>query len=85
MDIYVIAGGRFASLYEPTEGESTFGKVYRATGVVSALSFPGGLDIAAPWGERQTTSAGYLLCNGEEVYGASTNAFEATYEVLVGR
>ena len=44
----------------------------------------GGFDIAAPWGERQTTAVGYLLCNGPEVYGSSRNAFEGTYEV-VGR
>jgi hypothetical protein len=36
----------------------------------------------APWGERQTGADGYLLMNGEEVYGAGTDAFEKTYEVV---
>jgi hypothetical protein len=79
MNVYVIAAERFPQLYEPAEGKSGFGVVYRATGVVSALPFPGGLDIAAPWGERQTAHAGYLLCNGEEVYGSSQEAFDVTY------
>lgn len=82
MDVYAIAADRFASLYEPIEGESKLGKVYRAMGVVAALLFPGGLDIAAPWGERQTMAAGYLLLAGEEVYGANREAFEATYEFI---
>ena len=47
---------------------------------MSALSLPGGFDIVAPWGERQTGASGYLLLNGDEVYGISRDAFEATYE-----
>ncbi len=82
MNVYVILAERFAELYEPASGESKHGVVHRARGIVSALPFPGGLDIAAPWGERQAASAGYLLCNGQEVYGSSKEAFEATYELL---
>ena len=82
MNIYVILAERFADLYEPASEESEHGAVHRAKGVVSAIPFPGGLDIAAPWGERQTASEGYLLCNGQEVYGSSKDAFEATYEVV---
>ena len=82
MNVYVIVAERFADLYEPASGESDHGTVHRAKGVVSALPFPGGFDILAPWGSRQTTAAGYLICNGAEVYGASREAFEATYEVL---
>jgi hypothetical protein len=82
MNVYVIAAERFPQLYEPAEGKSPHGAVYRAMGVVSVLPVPGGLDIAAPWGERQTAPAGYLLCNGEEVYGANREAFEATYEFI---
>ena len=84
MNVYVIVGERFPQLYEPAEGKSQHGAVYRARGVVSALPLPGGLDIAAPWGERQTASAGYLLCNGQEVYGIGKRAFEETYEVVGG-
>ena len=60
---------------------SAQGAIYRAKGVVSTIPLPGGFDIAAPWGERQTATSGYLLCNGSEVYGNSRTAFEATYEV----
>jgi hypothetical protein len=82
MNVYVIVPERFAALYEPTEERSPHGAVYRAKGIVSALHLPGGLDIVAPWGERQTGADGYLLLNGEEVYGASRAAFEATYEIM---
>jgi hypothetical protein len=81
LNIYVIVAERFPALYEPTGDESTHGAVHRAKGVVSAIRLPGGFDIAAPWGERQTAPSGYLLCNGREVYGASRSDFEATYAV----
>ena len=76
------AAARFPDLYEATGETSKLGPVYRAKGVVSALPLPGGFDIMAPWGERQTGADGYLLMNGEEVYGAGTDAFEKTYEVV---
>ena len=82
MNVYVILAERFADLYEPASRQSEHGTVHRAKGIVSALPLPGGLDIAAPWGERQTASAGYLLCNGAEVYGSNKETFEATYEIL---
>ena len=82
VNVYVILAERFADLYEPASGESEHGAVHRAKGIVSALPLPGGLDIAAPWGERQTASAGYLLLSSEEVYGSSKETFEATYELL---
>jgi hypothetical protein len=82
MNVYVIVPERFAALYEPTEEKGPHGAVYRAKGIVSALRLPGGFDIQAPWGERQTAADGYLLLNGEEVYGASREAFAATYEVM---
>jgi hypothetical protein len=81
MNVYVIEAARFPELYEPAGGESAQGAIYRAKGVVSALPLPGGFDIAAPWGERQTAASGYLLYNGQEVYGSSKDAFEKTYEV----
>jgi hypothetical protein len=81
-NVYVIAAEKFASLYDPTDEDNEHGAIYRAKGVVSALPLPGGFDIMAPWGERQTASAGYLLCNGPEVYGSSKEAFEETYEVV---
>jgi hypothetical protein len=84
LNVYVISADRFPSLYEPAAGRTEHGAVYRARGLVSAIPLPGGLDIAAPWGERQTASAGYLLCNGEDVYGVGQRAFEGTYEALGG-
>jgi hypothetical protein len=82
LNIYVIAAEKFASLYEPTTEKGDLGDIYRAKGVVSALVFPGGFDIVAPWGEGQTGAAGYLLLNGDEVYGNNAETFAATYEVL---
>ena len=58
--------------------------MYRAKGVVSAIALPGGFDIVAPWGERETAPAGYLLLNGTEVYGCNQETFVATYEVVRG-
>jgi hypothetical protein len=79
---YVIPAEGFADLYEPTEGRNAYGAVYRAKGVVDAVALPGGFDIVAPWGERQTAPSGYLLCNGTDVYGNNTETFEATYQRL---
>ena len=82
LNVYVIEAARFPELYEPAGAESAEGPIYRAKGVVSAIPLPGGFDIAAPWGERQTAASGYLLYNGQEVYGSSKDAFEKTYEVV---
>jgi len=79
---YVIAADKFADLYQSTGESNEHGTVYKAKGVVSAIALPGGFDIAAPWGERQTSANGYLVCNGGEVYGVSRDAFEATYGVV---
>jgi hypothetical protein len=79
---YVIKAARFADLYEPAGAEIALGPVYRAIAVVHALRLPGGFDIVAPWGERQQIPNGYLILNGEEVYGNQAETFEATYEVL---
>ncbi len=81
---YVIAGERFGDLYERAGAKRVgkLGTVYRAKGVVSALRLGGGFDILAPWGERQTGRAGYLILNGEDVYGNNAETFQGTYEVL---
>jgi hypothetical protein len=78
-NVYVIVADRFLALYEPTGKAGPHGPVYRARGTISALPFPGGFDILAPWGRRQATASGYLICNGPEVYGSSKEAFEETY------
>lgn len=82
LNVYVIAAAKFADLYQPTGESNPHGAVYRATGTVSAIALPGGFDIAAPWGERQSAADGFLVCNGGEVYGVSRDAFDATYEVV---
>jgi hypothetical protein len=82
VNVYVIAADRFPQLYEPMDRKSELGDAYGAKAVVCAVALPGGLDIVAPWGERQTVSDGYLLCNGAEVYGSNAAAFQATYKVL---
>jgi hypothetical protein len=86
---YVIAGNRFNDLYEPVEnGNAEIGKgseatgIYRAKGSVLALRLPGGFDIAAPWGERQRAPTGYLILNGQEVYGNNAETFRETYQVV---
>ncbi len=80
LNVYVITAGRFTSLYEPTGESMSHGGIYRAKGFVFALPLPGGFDIMAPWGERQTATAGYLLLNGDQVSGSSWDAFVKTYE-----
>jgi hypothetical protein len=77
---YVIAADKFPGLYQPTEARSAHGAVYRAKGAVEAIDLPGGFDIVAPWGERQHADAGYLILNGEQVYGNNAETFAATYE-----
>lgn len=79
---YVIAADRFDALYERVPGECEFGAMFRGKPVVEALHLSGGLDITAPWGERQTMTDGYLLKNGEEVYGNERWTFETAYQPL---
>jgi hypothetical protein len=82
VNTYVIRAEGFPGLYEPTGEQSELGAVHRARGVVDAIRLPGGFDILAPWGERQTAPSGYLLCNGAEVYGNHAETFAATYMVV---
>lgn len=82
VNTYVIPAERFADLYEQTGAQNEFGAVHRAKGVVDAIPLAGGFDIVAPWGERQSAPDGYLILNGEEVYGSHAEAFAATYEVV---
>lgn len=79
---YVIKDARFAELYERAVGETADGPLFRPRGVVDALYLPGGFDILAPWGERQTSTTGYLLRNGQEIYGNERSAFEQTYQII---
>lgn len=78
---YVIAADRFRDLYEPAAaaGSSRSSNLYKANGTVTAIRLEGGFDITAPWGEQQVAPAGYLILNGDEVYGNNVETFEATY------
>lgn len=78
-NVYVILAGVFPKLYERDTGENEFGEVFRARVIVDALYLPGGFEIMAPWGEIQRADAGYLIKNGDEVYGNHKETFEQTY------
>ncbi len=80
---YVIRAAKFPELYERSSGSNEFGDIYRARGVVEALFVPGGFEIMAPWGEMQRADAGYILKNGDEIYGNAKETFEKTYETVV--
>jgi hypothetical protein len=84
LNTYVIPAVRFPDLYQPTGTRNMLGEVYKAKSVVLALRLPAGFDIVAPWGERQQAASGYLLLNGDEVYGNNAETFESTYELLPG-
>jgi hypothetical protein len=79
-NLYVIEAGKFPALYEAASGTSEFGDVYLAKGEVEAVYLSGGFIIKAPWGETQEADDGYLLRNGDEVYGNNKETFERTYE-----
>ena len=81
-NVYVIEAARFEELYEATGDVGADGPIYKARSIVAALPLPGGFDIVAPWGERQTGEDGFLLLNGDDVYGIARGAFLATYEVV---
>lgn len=78
-NIYVIIASKFPELYEHDMGATEYGTVYRARGVVDAIFMNGGFEILAPWGEIQRAEAGYIVKNGDEVYGNHKDTFEKTY------
>ena len=79
---YVVRADMFADLYESVQGSNDLGQFYKAKGVVDAVYLSGGFDILAPWGQKQTAGAGYLLLNDGEVYGNNAITFDATYEKM---
>lgn len=84
VNTYVIRNGAFAARYERAPGESNTGlPFFKSSGeiIVDAIGFPGGLDIVADWGERQTMSSGYLLRSGTSVYGNESLSFDGTYKM----
>ena len=79
---YVIPAADFPTLYSPVVGSNEFGRFHAARGTVAALYLSGGFEILAPWGEKQSAPAGYLMLSGSEVYGNNAETFAATYEVV---
>ena len=81
-NVYVIKADGFAKLYAPVPGGNEFGAFHKAKREVTAVYFSGGFDIMAPWGERERAPEGYLVFNGDEVYGNNAETFAASYEIL---
>jgi hypothetical protein len=81
---YVIKADRFPQLYKRIAGETEYGPRFQAREEteVYGIRFSGGIDILAPWGERQSVASGYLLRNGDEVYANEARSFEKTYEIV---
>jgi hypothetical protein len=81
---YVIKTDRFPILYKRIAGETENGPRFQAReeSEVVCLAFPGGIDIPAPWGERQSVESGYLLCSGDEVYANEEQSFDDTYQFV---
>jgi hypothetical protein len=82
LNTYVILADKVPTLYEPIGTNSELGPVFKARATVQAVPLPAGFDIVAPWGERQTGDSGYLILNGDEVYGVAAEPFDQTYEIL---
>lgn len=84
---YVIKAQRFPELYDASklaaDGEvAAAGAIYEPKGVVDALPVNGGFEIKAPWGETQRAASGYILRNGNDVYGNNRETFEHTYKFI---
>jgi uncharacterized protein len=80
-NVYVIRADRFPTLYDRHEGETEQGAIYKAKGTVQALYFGAGFELMAPWGELQKGPDGYVILNGEEVYGNNRTTFDASYKI----
>lgn len=81
LNSYIIGNPHFLEIYERAPGECELGPLFRSKQWVEAIYFNGGVDILAPWGQRQTLGEGYLLCKGDRVYGNERASFETTYRI----
>ncbi len=77
---YVIKRDKFSELYTRDETKCELGECYRSKAPVMAIYFAGGFELMAPWGELQTADQGYLIQNGDELYGNNKETFDATYQ-----
>ncbi len=81
-DSYIIDDRKFSDTYEKATGEFEGIEIFRKRAgidVITALPLPGGYDIVQSWGAREPAASGYLLRNGDDVYGIEANVFDATY------
>lgn len=88
-NVYVVKAQKFSELYDAaselrpaSKAAGEAGAVYKPKGVVDALRLSGGFEIKAPWGEMQTAPSGYLVRNGQDVYGNNRDTFEAAYRFI---
>jgi hypothetical protein len=83
VNTYVIRKENFERLYDLDHGEEQpHGRFYKAKGVVHAIEVAGGFDIVAPWGQRQQGPDGFILRNGDDVYGIHRYAFDKIYKIV---
>lgn len=86
LNVYAIRATAFPMLYEPDEGSTPEGDVYRAISEVDVIALPGGFEIVPPWAkvpsDIQSSNTGYLILSRGEVYGNAKETFDATYEFI---
>ena len=80
LNVYAIRADKFSKLYKRDKGMTDEGAIFSAISTVEALFFSGGFEILAPWSATQRSDAGYILKNGDEVYGNAKETFEETYD-----
>lgn len=81
LDQWVLTEARFYELYTPASAVRS--DMYQPRGkVIEVLPFEGGIDIVAAWGEHQTIDNGYLVRNGDDVYGIDAPSFHDTYDFV---
>ena len=79
---YVVKAEVFPNMHDGCTGGNEYGNFFKAKGVVEAVYLSGGFDLLAPWGQKQTAGVGYLLLNGQDVYGNNADTFDATYKII---
>jgi hypothetical protein len=85
LNTYVITAARFDTLYRPVADpahEPALGALFEARGEIEAFAAPSGFEIMAPWGEMERGARGYVVRNGEDVYGVAAEVFETTYAAV---
>lgn len=78
-DSYVVAGDKFAKLYEPHPEQPG---VFRSNNVGKAVRVTRNVEIMAPWGEKQLIKKGGVIFQSMtgEVYGNAKETFNADFK-----